>query len=1157
LFPVIAVFFVQAGVAQQSYRSYQQLSGRVLKNAGQPDTKATPSRATPMRFTGWNHPKKLRPDYVKRFSRPRVRAARADLLKNAARGAAQANGPSPQFAPSALPGLLLRDSLPAGFIPTAVATGDFNGDGKADFVVANGGDNNLWFYFGNGDGTFNLPIILPVTLGLAPTWVATADLRGIGRTDLIVAEADSNSVGIFLGNGDGTFAESTVALPGSATTLIVGDFNHDGKLDIVAPLDDGNSSIYIAMLPGLGNGTFGAPVTTPVAGDTPWIFWASSADLNGDGLPDLLLSAANIDTIAIQVFLNNGNGTFSAGQVVAENFQPDVNLGTLLFDADGDGITDALVADAFGTLAVYHGNGDGTFNTASPGAFAIGDATYGIAAADVNGDGHLDVIASGIFVNDLRAFGTDAGDQICVLEGDGKGNFSFPKVYRGDSSAYSLAIGDFNGDGHPDVVTANQDNDSVSVFLNDGLGGYGAPEGNWVGRVGGGAVNAPMSGVVMADVDGDGSTDVAFMEWNQAPDNFYQLTVLLNDGKGNLSTPVRSDAVDSRYVATGDFVLADFRNTGHPDFVAIAQNYSSWGNFISFAPNSGGGHFGPASVTNPVNAVGVIGVGDFNHDGKLDFVAAGYGVGNDLNNYQGIQVFLGNGDGTFQTGYVQTFGGRTSRAPAAAYVGDFNRDGKLDLLVFLEDNSGWTLNDDVYEFFGNGDGTFQPGKLLFPHFGPMVVADVDRDGYPDIVNMLFPIDVNAVPQPVQFSIYIGQPDGTFKLTNTYAPYGYGGILPQALYSTNVGEHYAPMVADFNGDGNLDIAAFQSVGSNNPDTFVQFLLGNGDGTFTPSYDIFDFRKPEMTAYAADLMGTGRADLFELNGYRSTYNVLQSVVAPAFQFAIVEDPVPGSKGTGILLLDVSSASSTTINLTASDPAITVPATISIPAGTVSKTFNFTIGSSFNANQVFSITAQTGVTTAMSYGTAVASGAAGFQAQMNGPLSLPDLNLGAGQSENDIDIHVTSTNGYGTTLSLQCIGLASNAQCQFSPPKMAVRPGDYADATMLISVGSGTLQGSYSAKLRVTDGVTTQDVPFTLNVGDFSLNLSPQVLQVFPTDQNASYNLTVGSINQFDQVLNLTCGGLPAGASCSVGYPAINVGDGLPEVIAIQTKSVPTGN
>ena len=542
-----------------------------------------------------------------------------------------------------------------------------------------------------------------------------------------------------------------------------------------APLDDENSSVYIVTLPGLGTGKFGTPLITPVAGFTPGIFSSSTSDLNGDGLPDLLLTTGNIDNIAVQVFLNKGNGTFSAGQVVAENFQPNVNTGTLLFDADGDGIVDALVADAFGILWVYHGNGDGTFNTTSPGSFSFGDFGYGIAAADVNGDGHMDVIVSGIFVNDLRAYGIEAGDQICVLQGDGKGNFGLPKVYRGDSSSYSLAVGDFNGDGHPDVVTANQDSDSVSLFLNDGLGGYGAPEGNWVGYVGGGAVNAPMSGVVTADVDGDGSTDVTFIELNQYPNNYYQLTVLLNDGKGNLSAPVRSDAIDSKYLTFGDFVLADFRNTGRPDFLAIAANYTSNGNFLSFAPNSGGGHFGPLSVTNPTNGVGILGVGDFNHDGKLDFVAAGVGIGSDPANDQGFQVFLGNGDGTFQAGYIQTFGGRLALSSAAVYVGDFNRDGKLDLLVFLE---GDTFGYDVYEFFGNGDGTFQTGQLLFWQIGAMTVADLDHDGYPDI--MAIPWASTTNPQPLQFAIYLGQADGSFKLTNTYAPYGYSGFLPQAL-----------------------------------------------------------------------------------------------------------------------------------------------------------------------------------------------------------------------------------------------------------------------------------------------------------------------------------------------------------------------------------------
>jgi hypothetical protein len=423
---------------------------------------------------------------------------------------------------------------------------------------------------------------------------------------LIVAEADSNSVGIFLANGDGTFVESVVSLPGSATFLLVGDFNKDGKVDIVAPMDDGNSNVYIAMLPGLGNGSFGSAVITPLSGYGPSIFWASSADLNGDGFPDLVLSSP-LTPVSIQVYLNNGDGTFSAGQVIAETIYPEENLGSVLFDADGDGIIDAIVADALGVLWVYHGNGDGTFDTSNPNQFGIGDVGYGIAAADVNGDGILDVILSGIFVNDLFCHGTEAGNQICVLEGDGKGNFGPAKVYRGDSSSYSLAIGDFNGDGYPDAITANQNNDSASVFLNDGKGGFGPPLGKWIGYSGPGVVNAPMSGVVTVDANGDGATDVAFIEWNQAPDNYYQLTVLLNDGSGNLSAPVRSDAIPSLF---GDFVFADFRNTGQFDFLAIGEDYVSNGQFISFAPNSGGGHFSPLSVTNPANAWGVIGVGD-------------------------------------------------------------------------------------------------------------------------------------------------------------------------------------------------------------------------------------------------------------------------------------------------------------------------------------------------------------------------------------------------------------------------------------------------------------------------------------------------------------------------------------------------------------------
>jgi hypothetical protein len=1153
LLALLPVLLVSSGEAQQSYRSYQQLSGRILGREGQSGRR--PSSDVLTRFRGWKHPVKSKFEYSKRFHHPRARTVHAELLENAARTPGLGIAPA-QFAPSSLPGFLFRDSLPAGYIPNSVVTGDFNGDGKPDFVVANSGDNNLWLYFGNGDGTFNLPVVLPITLGQTPTWVGTADLRGIGRADLIVAEADSNSVGVFLNNGDGTFAESAVALPDSATFLILGDFNNDGRVDVVAPMDDGNSSVYIATLPGLGNGTFGKAVVTPVSQYAPSVFWASSADLNGDGYPDLLLLSDAIQEIAVQVFLNNKDGTFSAGQVVAQDSPVDEYLASVLFDADGDGIPDALITDYLGGLLVLHGNGDGTFNVNNANTFEIGDVGYGIVDADVNGDGNLDVIVSGAFINDVALYGTEAGDQICVLEGDGKGNFSVPSLYRGDSSSYSLAVADFRGNGQIDVVTANQDNDSATVFLNDGQGAYGLPEGNFIGYEGGGPVNAPISGVLFTDVNGDGFTDAAFLEYNQPPDSYYQLTVLLNDGTGNLSAPVRSDAVNTNYGAVGDFVLADFRNTGNPDFLAIAPNYEN--SFLSFAPNTGAGHFGSPTGVTPANATGVIGVGDFNHDEKLDFVAAGF-FGDNESNYDGIQVFLGNGDGTFQSGYTQRFGGNSKHVPVAVYVGDFNRDGNLDFLVFTDDNAGWTIDDDVYEFLGNGDGTFQPGQLLFSHFGPMVVADVNNDGYPDIVNMLFPRSTTEVPQPVQFSIYIGQSDGTFTLTNTYTPYGYFGTLPQEP-DFPVDTTYAPMVADFNGDGNLDIAAFQQIGTGNIDTFVQLMLGNGDGTFTPTYDVFDFRKPFVTSYAVNLTGTGGAELFELNGYRSTYNLLPGVVAPPFQIAVVEDPVPGPQGTGIIVLDLPSTSSTTISLAASDAAIQVPSTVTIPAGNASQVFSFTIGSSFNFNHVFSITAQLGATSATAYGTAVASGS-GFQASVGGGSSWPNVNLAPGQNEADLSVGVTSVSGDATTVTIQCVGLPTNVNCQITPPTLPIRPGDYADSAMSITVGTNTPQGSYPGTVQVTDGVTTKNIPFTLNVGGFSMSLSPQTLQLMPSD-NGAYQLTVASLNRFNQAVTLTCQGLPSGPippgpTCSTipfTYPPTGAN---PVSVGVQTQSLPTGN
>src|SRR6202041_545275 len=107
------------------------------------------------------------------------------------------------------------------------------------------------------------------------------------------------------------------------------------------------------------------------------------------------------------------------------------------------------------------------------------------------------------------------GNLLAVHFGDGKGNFRSAHVYRGGQTSFGLAVADFNRDGHPDIITANQDSDSASMFLNDGAGGFGLPTGEYTGYINGnssGPVNAPFTSFSPADVNGDGKTDLVLIE---------------------------------------------------------------------------------------------------------------------------------------------------------------------------------------------------------------------------------------------------------------------------------------------------------------------------------------------------------------------------------------------------------------------------------------------------------------------------------------------------------------------------------------------------------------------------------------------------------------------------------------------------------------------
>jgi hypothetical protein len=332
-----------------------------------------------------------------------------------------------------------------------VAVGDFNGDGIPDLAVANAGtfpsyDGTVSVLLGNGDGTFQPA--QSYAAGSRASSVAVGDFNGDGHLDLAVANAASNDVSVLLGNGDGTFQPARNFSAGRyPQSVAVGDFNGDGLLDLV--FSNGT------LLLGNGDGTFQAPISLPVSG-----FSVAVGDFNADGLLDL--AVANFASRNVSVLLGNGDGTFQAARIFSTGADP---LSVAVADFDGDGHLDLVVTNFTSpdrsTVSVLLGNGDGTFQAARNFSFA-GSNPFSVAVGDFNGDGHLDLAVADAGYYDL-------GQNVSVLLGNGDGTFQTARNFPAGSHPSSVAVGDFNGDGFPDLAVANPVSNAVSILLNDGV----------------------------------------------------------------------------------------------------------------------------------------------------------------------------------------------------------------------------------------------------------------------------------------------------------------------------------------------------------------------------------------------------------------------------------------------------------------------------------------------------------------------------------------------------------------------------------------------------------------------------------------------------------------------------------------------------------------
>lgn len=350
--------------------------------------------------------------------------------------------------------------------------------------------------------------------------LAVADVNGDGLPDLAIANVYSSTVGILLGNSDGTFrAAVTYGSGGSgAEAVALVDINGDNKPDLLVANISG-----VGVLLGNGNGTFQAAVSYASGGTLSNSL--AVADVNGDGKPDLVVGNFNE---SVSILLGNGDGTFQLGAI----YSSQAEFSVAVADVNSDGKPDLLVANLYNNVAVLLSNGDGTFQPAvvyNPGGF---DASS-VIARDVNGDGKPDLLVTNWFANNQNS---QADGVVGVLLGNGDGTFQPAVTYdSGGLQPSSIAVADVNGDGKPDLVVGNCSFSGGSVNCTTGNGAVDVLLGNGDGTFQPAATyssggSAPTS-VAIADVNGDGQPDllVANLCANSCPDASGSVGVLFNN----------------------------------------------------------------------------------------------------------------------------------------------------------------------------------------------------------------------------------------------------------------------------------------------------------------------------------------------------------------------------------------------------------------------------------------------------------------------------------------------------------------------------------------------------------------------------------------------------------------------------------------------------
>jgi hypothetical protein len=560
-----------------------------------------------------------------------------------------------------------------GAVALAVATRDLDDDGHLDLMITDSLAKTLQVHRGAGDGSFSLSHTASV--GTVPSRLELADLDGDDQLDVVVLSTLGDDFDVFLGQGDGTLAPSLpfFAAAGFENDFKLADTTGDGIADIVELGNVGSTGV-IVLRPGLGDGTFGAPVT---AFTDHRAVQLELADVDGDGRTDAVTSLT-LGGVAVNYGLSGGS--FGDAHVLSG----DSGFALVVGDFNGDGAPDAIASEEFADELAVHPDLD----RADPLPVQGGDFPGDMLVRDLTGDGHLDL-----------ALLSRADEQVVIRVGFGNGNFGSGQTVPVGQSPRQLAAADVNGDAMLDLVTTNADSNDVSVCINLG-GGTFAPASSVL------FVGNPFD-LLAVDLNGDGAIDLATCD---SPHS--QIAWLLGNGAGAFFGPFFAPTA----LAAHELAAGDLNGDGVLDLAQLEFNQGD----VEVLLGTGGGAFATLTPVNlgPLATVGLV-LADVNGDGQLD--AAG------TNQLDGtMHVLLGNGDGTFAQPVITVDAG--GMGPAALTFGDVDGDGHLDALTSNFSSRNVSLL--------RGTGTGQFGglqKLGFVNPGLLALGDVDEDGLDDLL----------------------------------------------------------------------------------------------------------------------------------------------------------------------------------------------------------------------------------------------------------------------------------------------------------------------------------------------------------------------------------------------------------------------------------------